>query len=544
MSEQHEPRRPAPHPTPDTTSSADITPAVPRHGLVPPTAREDVAPAAAQQDLARAAAQQELAPAEQFQFNPYIPFLRIGQGYAWKVSLSQDVLLPAAAHSLVEVIRQGGSLPIEQLRQHFTLTELVNLFTQRILIDPIAGVPDQYSRTHGFWSVAGSAPHGTRVHQASVLVLGAGAIGSHVAWMLAAIGIRRMVVVDFDQVEVSNLNRQILYTLDDVGHTKVNALADHLTLVNPAVEVVPVAQRITSARDIRDLIERYGCQAVVKAIDTPQEVITWINQACVETHVAYVQGGFIGAAALIGPHYVPRATPCWDCYQPAGHGEVRHLSGGGGTIAHLTEITAGKMVRDLVGILNGEPIREPGTMEIYDERTNTSQRPAQARKTSCDTCHARHRGRAPRTKAPLPVEAGYLLLCALLPLFSGLPGWGPGTVLASLLFVQCLLTAEPDSQRLFRLSFLGGSLYAIVLTALTVRNRPSLVGIPTTGLDALAVLHIGLLVAVLMALLITVFQWSAMALHSAQQALARRRTPTGPRRAQPPRRPTLRILHT
>lgn len=481
---------------------------------------------------------------EQFQFNPYVPFLRSGDRYSWRISLDREVPLPGDAESLVPVIEEGGTVSMAQLREHFDADRIVSLFNDRIVVDPVGSGADRYSRTQGYWSLVGLDAQAARLHRLSILVLGAGAIGSHAAWMLAALGVRRIVLVDFDRVEMSNLNRQVLYTVDDVGREKVVALAEHLSVVNPQVEVVQVPLRIAGVGDITDVIRRFGCHAVVKAIDTPEEATSWINRACVAASVPYVQGGFVGTTALIGPHFVPGVTPCWDCYDRSGAEHVHRLSGGGGTLPHLTEITAGKIVRDLVSILNGERVANPGCMEIYDERTNTSMYPPQTRVAVCPTCHARRGDRAPvAARRPFAVELLYLAGCGLLPILSGLPGWGAGWVVASLAALQLLLLAETTPARLFRLGFCGGSLYAVMLTALTVRERPSIVGIPSSGIDPVSILHVLLMIALVMAMVITVVQWMSVCVFALQYALgSRRRAAAPPPRHGAPRPPAGRLI--
>ena len=72
----------------------------------------------------------------------------------------------------------------------------------------------------------------------SVLVIGAGGLGSPIAMYLAAAGIGKLGVVDFDTVDVSNLQRQILHTSDDVGRPKVESAIEHLRAINPTIEIV------------------------------------------------------------------------------------------------------------------------------------------------------------------------------------------------------------------------------------------------------------------------------------------------------------------
>ena len=90
-----------------------------------------------------------------------------------------------------------------------------------------------------------------------MLCIGAGGLGSPVAMYLAAAGIGKLGVVDFDRVDVSNLQRQILHTDDDVGRPKVESAVEHLRAINPTIEVeghdtlLVLDQRLRRVRRLR-----------------------------------------------------------------------------------------------------------------------------------------------------------------------------------------------------------------------------------------------------------------------------------------------------
>jgi adenylyltransferase/sulfurtransferase len=91
---------------------------------------------------------------------------------------------------------------------------------------------------------------------ASVLVIGAGGLGSPIAMYLAAAGIGKLGIVDFDAVDVSNLQRQILHTSGDVGRPKVASAVEHLKAINPTIEVVGHDSLLFST-NVFDVMEPY-----------------------------------------------------------------------------------------------------------------------------------------------------------------------------------------------------------------------------------------------------------------------------------------------
>src|SRR5213082_2183523 len=86
-----------------------------------------------------------------------------------------------------------------------------------------------------------------RLNAARVLCIGAGGLGSPIVMYLAAAGIGKLGLVDFDAVEVSNLQRQIIHGTEDVGRPKTDSAKEAIQSINPGVEVVIHNSRITSA---------------------------------------------------------------------------------------------------------------------------------------------------------------------------------------------------------------------------------------------------------------------------------------------------------
>src|SRR5207302_3120832 len=86
-----------------------------------------------------------------------------------------------------------------------------------------------------------------KIRSTSVLCIGAGGLGSPIAMYLAAAGIGKIGLVDFDAVEVSNLQRQIIHGTDDVGRPKTQSAKESIQAINPGVEVMIHNEKITSA---------------------------------------------------------------------------------------------------------------------------------------------------------------------------------------------------------------------------------------------------------------------------------------------------------
>jgi adenylyltransferase/sulfurtransferase len=151
-----------------------------------------------------------------------------------------------------------------------------------------------------------------KICSTSVVCIGAGGLGSPIAMYLAAAGIGKIGVVDFDTVDFSNLQRQIIHGTADVGRPKAESARDTIKRVNPNVDVVLHNTRLTSENAL-DILAQYDI--VVDGTDNfPTRYLT--NDACVLLKKPNVYGSifrFEGQASVFAPHL---NGPCYRCLYP------------------------------------------------------------------------------------------------------------------------------------------------------------------------------------------------------------------------------------
>lgn len=167
---------------------------------------------------------------------------------------------------------------------------------------------ERYSRHILLSEVGGKGQR--RLLEASVLVIGAGGLGSPAALYLAAAGVGKLGVVDFDDVDMTNLNRQILHGTGDVGRPKVASAADTIRDLNPDVQVVQHQTRLTSD-NIQDIIRDYDV-----VLDGSDNFATryLVNDACFLAGKPNVHGSifrFDGMASVFLP-----GGGCYRCLFP------------------------------------------------------------------------------------------------------------------------------------------------------------------------------------------------------------------------------------
>ena len=144
-----------------------------------------------------------------------------------------------------------------------------------------------------------------------VLCIGAGGLGSPVAFYLAAAGVGTIGIIDNDVVDMSNLQRQILHTNDRVGMPKVESAQKTLNALNPDVKVIPINERLSSENVMR-IIKDFDI--VINGCDNfPTRYL--INDACVMAKKPLVDGSifqFEGQATV----FYPERGPCYRCLFP------------------------------------------------------------------------------------------------------------------------------------------------------------------------------------------------------------------------------------
>ena len=197
---------------------------------------------------------------------------------------------------------------------------------------------------------------------AKVLLLGAGGLGSPTALYLAAAGVGTLGIVDDDEVDVSNLQRQVIHTTDRVGEPKVDSAETSIHAINPEVEVVKYNVRLDGS-NIMEIIEGYD--VIVDGVDNfPTRYL--LNDATVRLQIPVVSAsilGFDGQLAI----FKPFDGPCYRCLYPSPPpAELAPSCGANGVLGVLPGtmglLQATEVIKLIVG--SGDPLI--GRLLLYD----------------------------------------------------------------------------------------------------------------------------------------------------------------------------------
>ncbi len=165
-----------------------------------------------------------------------------------------------------------------------------------------------------------------RLQSAHVIIMGVGGLGSPVAMYLAAAGIGTLTLVDFDTVDHSNLQRQIIHNIDSVGESKVSSAENTLQKINAEVSIHSIDKRLT-LDELKTLIANSDC--VIDATDN-FETRFMINRACVSQKIALVSAAAIQYEGQISVFdFTQNDSACYACLYAEGGEENTNCSDNG-----------------------------------------------------------------------------------------------------------------------------------------------------------------------------------------------------------------------
>lgn len=225
-----------------------------------------------------------------------------------------------------------------------------------------------------------------RLRAASVLVVGLGGLGSPVAMYLAAAGVGRLLLADFDAVDLSNLQRQILHTTDRLGLPKAESARIGLAALNPEVTLVTVKRSLTS-ETLPDLVEQ-----VDLVVDGSDNFATRfaVNAACVASGKPLVSGAAIRLEGQVAVFSGRRGGPCYQCLYPQ-HSTSDDTCTANGVLASVVGIIGSIQATEALKILAGIGKTLEGRLLLLDAAAMEWRSIHLSADPACPICRHDHR---------------------------------------------------------------------------------------------------------------------------------------------------------
>ncbi|HET9877537.1 MAG TPA: ThiF family adenylyltransferase [Mycobacterium sp.] len=249
-----------------------------------------------------------------------------------------------------------------------------------------------------------------KLRDARVTLLGLGGLGCRILLDLASVGVGYVRVVEFDKVELSNLNRQILYRDSDIGKAKIDLAVERVQQFNPRIEIDKIPRKIESTEDVLAAVA--GADVVISVADRPKmEIVHWVNEGCVRAGVPLLTGG-LDVQRAVYYTIIPGTTGCVECWR----GEVfrtdevsktllvekreRQIGGDQSAFAPLVTMTTGLLMGEFVRLATGiaPPVAAGRLMRLRFDDYDLSEYEKWDKRADCVICGT---GSEQRSESPV-----------------------------------------------------------------------------------------------------------------------------------------------
>lgn len=219
-----------------------------------------------------------------------------------------------------------------------------------------------------------------------ICILGMGGIGSIIAEMLVRAGFNKLILLDYDNIEKSNLIRQTLYFEKDVGQKKTVLAKKNLLKINSNIQVDTYDIFITKEEDI-DLIVK-NSDFIISSVDKPARLIRHIvNKVCVKNLKPVLFTGFAEHYGMVGPFIVPNKTACLECINNTETTELFKMSDNVPSFGPLCSIIANIAVSEIINyFINYKDDTLIGKTLMFDMLTYKTEIKEWIKKEDCKTC--------------------------------------------------------------------------------------------------------------------------------------------------------------
>lgn len=215
---------------------------------------------------------------------------------------------------------------------------------------------------------------------ARVLIVGLGGLGSPVAMYLAAAGVGKLILADFDEVDLSNLQRQIIHNNARIGHNKAQSAAQTLRALNPEIEINCVDTKL-DASTLKELVASVD----VVADCTDNFAIRFaLNAACVAEKVPLVSGAAIRLEGQVAIFDSANNSPCYRCLYEENDDDLSCAANG--VLAPLVGVIGSMQALETIKIIVGFGANLAGRLLIFDARHSQWRELKLPRDPDCPVC--------------------------------------------------------------------------------------------------------------------------------------------------------------
>ncbi len=244
--------------------------------------------------------------------------------------------------------------------------------------------PEDYIRYDRQLKLPGFGVTGQQaLRDARVAIVGVGGLGAPVLAYLAGAGVGHMTIIDSDRVEASNLHRQPIYAMDDVGRTKSEAAAEYAAALNPVVEIATRTARIDETNAVELLEDHDVVVTCTDSFDTAHA----INAAAVELGIPMVFASVYRTEGQLAV-FDAQAGSCYACVFPEDSGGTGLDCSIVGVLGPVTGAIGSMQATEVVSLITGLGRPSVSKLTLYDALAQTMDSVAIHKKPNCPVCGA------------------------------------------------------------------------------------------------------------------------------------------------------------
>ncbi len=220
-----------------------------------------------------------------------------------------------------------------------------------------------------------------KLREGKVCIIGVGGLGSPIAQQLTAMGVGTLRIIDRDVIEISNLHRQTLYNLYDIGYPKAEVAEKKLKAINPNLNIEALTVSVNED-SVEDIVK--GMDVVVDGLDSI-ETRYLVNRACIAEGIPYIYGAAIetiGSSTTI----IPGKSPCVECFAPNLDDDQLPKCGVEGVHPSILSIIGSIQVSETVRILIGKAPKLAGRLVYFDVKDLSFDKIDISRQEACLAC--------------------------------------------------------------------------------------------------------------------------------------------------------------
>ena len=219
----------------------------------------------------------------------------------------------------------------------------------------------------------------------TVMVLGLGGLGSPVAMYLAAAGVGHLILADFDQVDSSNLQRQIIHSETNIGMNKAGSAKQRLESLNSDVSITTVTEKLSKDK-LLEWVKRVDC--VVDCTDNFESRFL-INQLCVQSQIPLVSGAAIRLEGQVTVFTNDQNSPCYQCVYPDTGEELDQTCSENGVLSPVVGIIGSVQATETLKLIMDVGKRLQNRLLLLDAATMEWRSINFKKDPACPVCNSR-----------------------------------------------------------------------------------------------------------------------------------------------------------